>query len=130
MNVDVAIYMSNLMKFFDDNPKDLSNLIPLQLKDKFYEKVQEIASKNAEGGNEIPLTKKQLIELCVGLNGNPPKKEDKIFVETEFGNFFLNWKKIWLKSFFVLSLECNSKTKTHEHSLSWNPELESPFNFC
>ena len=90
MNVDVAIYMSNLMKFFDDNPEDLSNLIPLELKDKFYEKVQVIASKNAEGGNEIPLTRKQLIELCVGLNGNPQKKEDKIFVETEFGNFFLN----------------------------------------
>jgi hypothetical protein len=26
----------------------------------------------------------------VSLNGNPPKKEDKIFVETEFGKFFLN----------------------------------------
>lgn len=90
MNVDVAIYMSNLMKFFDDNPEDLSNLIPLELKDKFYEKVQVIASKNAKRGNDIPLTRKQLIELCVRLNGNSPKKEDKIFVETEFGNFFLN----------------------------------------
>jgi hypothetical protein len=90
MDVDVQIYLSNLRKFFNENPEDLTNLIPLELKDIFYEKVAELAQKNVENGKEIPLSRKQLIELCVSLNGNPPKKEDKIFVETEFGKFFLN----------------------------------------
>jgi hypothetical protein len=90
MDVDVQIYLSNLRKFFNENPEDLTNLIPLELKDIFYEKVAELVQKNVESGKEIPLSRKQLIELCVSLNGNPPKKEDKIFVETEFGKFFLN----------------------------------------
>jgi len=90
MNVDVKIYMAQIKKFFDDNPTDLGNLIPLNLKEMFYDKVQIVASLNSEEGKEIPLTRKQLIEICVELNGNPKKKEDTIFVETNFGKLFLN----------------------------------------
>jgi len=90
MNVDVKIYMAQIKKFFDDNPSDLGNLIPLNLKEMFYDKVQVVASLNSEEGKEIPLTRKQLIEICVELNGNPKKKEDTIFVETNFGKLFLN----------------------------------------
>ena len=82
--------MAQIKKFFDDNPSDLGNLIPLNLKEMFYDKVQVIASLNSEEGKEIPLTRKQLIEICVELNGNPKKKEDTIFVETNFGKLFLN----------------------------------------
>lgn len=82
--------MAQIKKFFDDNPSDLGNLIPLNLKEMFYDKVQIVASLNSEEGKEIPLTRKQLIEICVELNGNPKKKEDTIFVETNFGKLFLN----------------------------------------
>lgn len=82
--------MAQIKKFFDDNPSDLGNLIPLNLKEMFYDKVQVVASLNSEEGKEIPLTRKQLIEICVELNGNPKKKEDTIFVETNFGKLFLN----------------------------------------
>lgn len=90
MNVDVKIYMAQIKKFFDENPTDLGNLIPLNLKEQFYDKVEITAVSNSEDGKEIPLTRKQLIEICVELNGNPKKKEETIFVETNFGKLFLN----------------------------------------
>jgi hypothetical protein len=90
MDVDVKIYLSNLKKFFTENPEDLANLIPMDMSEEFYNKVEEIANTNFLEGKEIPLTRKQLIDLCVNLNGNPPKKSDQVFVEMEFGKFFLN----------------------------------------
>lgn len=105
MNVDVQIYVSNLKKFFNENPDDLANLIPLEMKEIFYDKVLELANQNSEEGKEIPLSRKQLIKLCVDLNGNPPKKGNEIFIETEFGNFFLNWKKSLAEKFFWFIFE-------------------------
>lgn len=90
MEVDVKIYVSNLKKFFGDNPGDLANLVPLDMSEKFFERVEQIAYSNYEEGKEIPLTRKQLIDLCVNLNGNPPKKSDEVFVELPYGKFFLN----------------------------------------
>lgn len=90
MEVDVTIYVSNLKKFFSDNPQDLANLIPEKMFDEFFVKVEQIANLNFEGGKEIPLTRQQLIDLCVKLNGNPPKKGDEVFVELAYGKFFLN----------------------------------------
>lgn len=90
MEVDVTIYVSNLKKFFSDNPQDLANLIPEKMFDEFFVKVEQIAILNLEGGKEIPLTRQQLIDLCVKLNGNPPKKGDEVFVELAYGKFFLN----------------------------------------
>jgi hypothetical protein len=31
MSVDIEIYMSNIIKFFRENPKDLLNLIPKEI---------------------------------------------------------------------------------------------------
>ena len=90
MNVDVKIYMAQIKKFFDENPNDLGNLIPLNLKEQFYERVEVMADSNSKEGKEIPLTRKQLIDICVELNGNPKKKDENIFIETEFGKLFLN----------------------------------------
>jgi hypothetical protein len=36
MNVDVEIYMNNMVKFFKSNPNDLLNLIPKGKEDEFY----------------------------------------------------------------------------------------------
>lgn len=90
MDVDVKIYVSNLKKFFNENPSDLANLIPVDRSQEFFQEVEEIAISNFEGGKEIPLTRQQLINLCVKLNGNPPKKGDEVFVELPYGKFFLN----------------------------------------
>ncbi len=97
MNVDVEIYMNNIVKFFKSNPKDLLNLVPKEKEDEFYDKIRETAIENADKGEDAPLTQKQMIDICVILNGKDPK-EDKIVEEklesyimgTKFGPIFLN----------------------------------------
>jgi len=92
MNVDVQIYLSEFKRFFNQNPDDLANLIPLNQKDKFYEMVSELAAENEKNGKEIPLTQKQLIDVCVEINGVKKKtpKLDPSIIETIYGNIFLN----------------------------------------
>jgi hypothetical protein len=97
MNVDVEIYMNNIVKFFKSNPKDLLNLVPKEKEDEFYDKIREVAIENSDNGEDAPLTQKQMIDICVILNGKTPK-EDKVVEEklesyimgTKFGPIFLN----------------------------------------
>ena len=42
MNVDVEIYMNNIVKFFKSNPKDLLNLVPKEREEDFYDKIREV----------------------------------------------------------------------------------------
>jgi hypothetical protein len=97
MNVDVEIYINNIVKFFKSNPNDLLNLVPKEKEDEFYDKIREVAIENADKGEDAPLTQKQMIDICVVLNGKTPK-EDKVVEEklesyimgTKFGPIFLN----------------------------------------
>ena len=97
MNVDVEIYMYNIVKFFKSNPKDLLNLVPKEKEEEFYDKIREVAIENSDKGEDAPLTQKQMIDICVILNGKTPK-EDKVIEEklesyimgTKFGPIFLN----------------------------------------
>jgi hypothetical protein len=97
MNVDVEIYMNNIVKFFKSNPKDLLNLVPKEREEDFYDKIREVAIENSDKGEDAPLTQKQMIDICVILNGKTPK-EDKVVEEklesyimgTKFGPIFLN----------------------------------------
>ena len=73
MNVDVEIYMNNIVKFFKSNPNDLLNLVPKEKEDEFYDKIREVAIENADKGEDAPLTQKQMIDICVVLNGKTPK---------------------------------------------------------
>lgn len=93
MNVDLEIYINNIIKFFKKNPKDLLSLVPKEMEEKFYEKIRERASMNYEEGTNIVLTQKQIIEICVELN----KKKDsetifdpRVFTKTPFGDICLN----------------------------------------
>jgi hypothetical protein len=97
MNVDVEIYMNNIVKFFKSNPKDLLNLVPKEREEDFYDRIREVAIENSDKGEDAPLTQKQMIDICVVLNGKTPK-EDKVVEEklesyimgTKFGPIFLN----------------------------------------
>jgi len=97
MNVDVEIYMNNIVKFFKSNPKDLLNLVPKEREEDFYNRIREVAIENSDKGEDAPLTQKQMIDICVILNGKTPK-EDKVVEEklesyimgTKFGPIFLN----------------------------------------
>jgi hypothetical protein len=97
MNVDVEIYMNNMVKFFKSNPNDLINLIPKDKEEEFYEKIREAATENINKGEDVPLTQKQIIDICVILNGKIPKnnvvEEEKLesyMKMTNFGIIFLN----------------------------------------
>lgn len=92
MSVDVEIYMSNIIKFFKKNEKDLLNLVPKTMEEKFYDRIREVAVSNSEKGEEVCLTQKQLIEICAELNGKPiiDKKIEGVMVKTKFGFYSLN----------------------------------------
>jgi hypothetical protein len=92
MNVEVEIYMSNITKFFRENPKDLFNLIPEDKKEIFFEKVKEVATSNIEKGDEVSLTRQQLIDICVEINGKTKEvaKKSNIIIPTIFGEYCLN----------------------------------------
>lgn len=94
MSVDVEIYMNNFIKFFRDNPKDLLNLVPKDKEEDFYKKIRETAYRNYDKGEEVSLTQRQIIDVCVELN--KPKEEkieesvSRLFVKTKFGEICLN----------------------------------------
>ena len=97
MNVDVEIYMNNIVKFFKSNPKDLLNLVPKEREEDFYDRIREVAIENSDKGEDAPLTQKQMIDICVVLNGKTPKEykvvEEKLesyIMGTKFGPIFLN----------------------------------------
>lgn len=92
-NVDVEIYLSQLITFFEKNPNDLTDLIGDVLKESFYEKVKEQCYKNIEKGEDIYLTQNQLIEIVVSLKKDMKYKENIItgvFQKTKFGLIALN----------------------------------------
>lgn len=93
MNVEVEIYMTNITKFFKNNPKDLLSLIPQDKENIFFEKIREKVMDNVENGQDVTLTKKQLLDICLEIN--KPQKQvseviDSIYQETKFGRIYLN----------------------------------------
>ena len=92
MNVDVEIYMSNIFKFFKDNPEELINLVPLEKKDEFFTKLRQVAISNSEKGDEVSLTRQQLIDVCLEINGSPIRIENNsnVIIPTVFGEYSLN----------------------------------------
>jgi hypothetical protein len=91
MIVDVSIYMNNIVKFFKENPEELLSLVPKDKENHFYERIEEIATLNAKNGDEVALTKKQLIDVCLELNNfSKSKTNGSIFQKTKFGEICLN----------------------------------------
>lgn len=92
-NVDVDIYMNQFINFFDNNPNDLIDLIGDTNKTEFYEKVREQCYSNVENGEEISITRQQMIDIVVGLSGMEKTKViaiDNLFGKTKYGYFGLN----------------------------------------
>lgn len=83
--------MSEIKKFFRDNPKELHSLIPVGEEEEFYNEIKIKAEENVKNGNDVTLTRSQMIEICVKVNRNfSSKKENKIFFKTEYGEICLN----------------------------------------
>lgn len=67
-NLDVEIYMNTIVKFFNENPKDLNNFVSDEKKEIFFNKIRQVATKNSESGEEVVLTQKQFIDICLEIN--------------------------------------------------------------
>lgn len=68
MSVEVEIYLSNLIKFFKQNPKDLLNLVPKEREEEFYSMIRQTAFENVKVGKDAALTQSQLIDICREIN--------------------------------------------------------------
>jgi hypothetical protein len=94
MSVDVEIYLSNIIKFFKENPNDLLNLVPKEKEQLLYRKIREVSLENYQKGDDVSLTQTQLISVCSEINKYEEKVEEEIsknFVQkTQFGFIFLN----------------------------------------
>jgi hypothetical protein len=94
-NVDIEIYISNLITFFENNPNDLMVLIGDLQKDNFYKKLRKRCEKNFEEGKDIILSKDQIVSIVVDLKIPEITKQkqkylDKIVQKTSFGDIILN----------------------------------------
>ena len=68
MNVDIEVYLSGLIKFFRDNPKDLFSLVPKDKENDFYSMLRKFSCDNHDKGDDYVLTRNQILEICVQLN--------------------------------------------------------------
>ena len=87
MSVDVEIYLSQLLKFFKENPDDLLSLIPKGKEEDFFEKLREVVNFNHEKGEEIALTHQQMTDICVEINKGKPIEKDEFEILLEKGLF-------------------------------------------
>lgn len=94
-NVDIEIYLNQLINFFENNPNDLMILIGDLQKDEFYKKLRERCEKNLEEGKDIVLSKDQIVSIVVNLKipeitKQKQKHLDMVVQKTSFGNIILN----------------------------------------
>ena len=93
-NVDIEIYMNNFVGFFKRNPDQLKILIGEINPEDFYSEIKSIAEKNLLDEKEIIPTRKQMVDLLVGMNTNKNKKQitDVVipFMEHRMGKIIMN----------------------------------------
>lgn len=95
-NLDVEIYISQLISFFENNPNDLIDLIGESDKDEFYELVRQQCMSNYENGDDVTLTQHQIIGIVVKLKKKDVNDSqmviivDKVFQSTKYGMIGLN----------------------------------------
>lgn len=95
MSVDVEIYMTQLIEFFEKNQNDLIALIGDLQKNEFYQKLREKCENNFKEGKEIVLSKEQIVEAVIELKFvvvEPKEKKhlNNIIQKTSFGDIILN----------------------------------------
>jgi hypothetical protein len=95
MNIDVEIYLNQFISFFEKNPNSLIELIGDIDKNEFFSKVKEQCYININNGDDVSLTRTQIIDIIVGLLKIEKKeiienKTENIFQETSMGKIYLN----------------------------------------
>ena len=93
--IDVEIYISQFIDFFEKNPNDLLVLIGEVKKNEFYSKVKEQCVQNYKNNDDVTLTRQQIIDIVVEIKKDSKtsvnvKPLDGLFQKTKFGTFSLN----------------------------------------
>jgi hypothetical protein len=93
-NVDIEIYMANLVKFFDNNPEQLKILIGDNDSNIFFKKIRKIVETNEKDEKELAPTRKQMIEIILEIKKGPDKKNIEknvtLFMDHHMGKISLN----------------------------------------
>lgn len=96
-NVDIEIYISNLIKFFESNPNDLISLVGEVQKYEFYQKLREVSEDNFRNNQDYILTKQQMVDIIIDLkvpelkNMEDPQEVVESYIQkTKWGNIILN----------------------------------------
>ena len=96
-NLDVDLYITQFRGFFEKNPNDLTSLIGDVLVEDFFKRVEEQCYKNLENGDEVSVTRQQLIDIVVDLKSGESEFEKdfknaitKVFEHTKYGDICLN----------------------------------------
>ena len=79
-NIDVEIYISQMITFFENNPGGFMDLVGDVQKEEFYQKMKEKSLENVEKGEDFILTKQQIIDIVVELKA-PELSEKLNYVE-------------------------------------------------
>ena len=95
-NIDVEVYISQMITFFENNPSDFMDLVGTA-QDEFFQKMKEKSLENVEKGEDFILTKQQILDIVLELKapelteklGSIEKIEQHI-MKTKFGDIFLN----------------------------------------
>ena len=96
-NIEVDIYISQMITFFENNPGDFMDLVGTAQKDKFFQMMKDKSLENVEKGEDFILTKQQILDIVLELKapelteklGSIEKIEQHI-MKTKFGDIFLN----------------------------------------
>jgi hypothetical protein len=97
MNVDIEIYISQLITFFENNPGDFMGLVGEVQKEEFFQKLKEKSIDNHNKGEDFILTKQQIIDVVVELKApelnqklSYANKVEGFIQKSKFGDIILN----------------------------------------
>ena len=88
-NIDVEIYISQMITFFEKNPKDFIDLVGNIEKEIFYNKMKERSLKNVKEKKDLILTKEQIIDIVIELQ-DPNLNEKKDITLVNLKNMTLD----------------------------------------
>lgn len=91
-NINVEVYFSQFKEFFKNNPNELIKILGNASPDDFFNEVYNTVMENFNDGKDVELTRKQIIDIVVKINGiNTFEIQKKqIFKNTKFGEICLN----------------------------------------
>ena len=82
--IDIDIYVSQIIKFFESNPNELMLLIGDIDKELFYEHLKVDIVKNDDEKGDPTLTRQQMIDIVVKLHGGTKKDIEKDKIDNLF----------------------------------------------